>query len=174
MNTRLHTAVMAATFLVTTAASTANAEPAAESAATDRQQLAWSAVDADGNGEATRTEFQAAQVRAATQRFRRLDKDASGTLSPAEYAPALAEAKERRSRLPWIARRRMPEAPSFETIDADRDGGTTLKEWLASSEKRRAKMFERIDDDDSGSVSRQEFDEWQAKMKRFLGRRSGQ
>ncbi len=177
MKTRLPRGAAAPVFLVMAAASTAWAQDGAEGALAsdpaERAEMTWSTLDADGSGEVSRAEFETAQVRVATERFETLDKDGNKALSAAEYQQARAEAIEKRSRLPWFVRRRVPEPPTFEEVDSNHNDGLSLDEWLAAGQKRRNRMFDRADGDDNGTLSKTEFEQWTARMKRFAGSRTG-
>lgn len=131
--------------------------------------MAFAALDTDHSGELSRTELEAGQIRAATERFRGADQDQNETLTAEEYAPVRAQALERRAQLPWFVRRRVPQPPPFESLDADGDRAIALVEWLDAGKARRAKMFDRADRDDSQTISREELEALKARMRRFMG-----
>jgi Ca2+-binding EF-hand superfamily protein len=112
-----------------------------------QNQMSFETLDTDGNGEITRDEM----MQRRTARMMEADADADGKLTVAELEEAMRKRAEARV------------AEMMKTYDADGDGVLVVEEL--SQSPRSGRMFERIDLDKSGGVSREEFEQAQARMK---------
>ncbi|GFE65416.1 EF-hand domain-containing protein [Litoreibacter roseus] len=105
------------------------------------KRASFEAMDADGNGELTRLELQAAQ----TRRITAADANGDDVLTRDEVLAHMQQSQsDRADRL-------------FERRDADNDGRLTLAE-LEPDQNRSDRMFGRIDTNDDGVLSRAEFE----------------
>ena len=137
----------------------------AQQAGGEPPRLIFQELDADGNGEVTLEELQAA----GEARFARADTDGDGALSRDELlAQGQARAEARVDRM-------------LERLDANGDGQLTVAEMEEAREGRGfgrrgpnpERMFERLDADGDGSVTEAEFDEGVARFLERMGRRHG-
>lgn len=105
------------------------------------QRPSFGDLDADGNGEITRPEFEAMR----TARFRQADADSDGKLTLDEMqaqARGIAEARA---------------ATMLKWLDADGDGALSAEE-VPQHRGPGVEMLMRIDADGSGGISQAEFD----------------
>lgn len=107
-------------------------------------KMTFEQLDADGNGEVTQAEMEAAKA----ARFAAADSNGDGVLSVEELAAqASAQIAARTTKM-------------IERFDTDGDGALSQEEM---PKPRRggdsAKMFERLDADGSGGISKEEFEE---------------
>lgn len=118
---------------------TAGAVSAEGKAGHKGHRMSFEALDADGDGQVTRDEMQAA----AKARFASVDTDGDGALSRDELlASSTARAEKRVERM-------------MQRLDTNGDG-------VLSAEERpglREGMFDRADADGSGGISKEEFAE---------------
>lgn len=103
-------------------------------------------IDADGDGQVTRAEMEAAGPAAA---FAAADADGSGALEGAELT-AFEEARQAEHE---AMRLRMRQQRMLDRLDADKDGSLSLEELQA---RGPAGMFERLDADSDGTVTGEE------------------
>ncbi len=108
------------------------------------ERATFEQLDADGSGEVTQAEMEAAKA----ARFATVDTNGDGVLSAEELAAqASAQVAERTAKM-------------IERFDADGDGALSQEEM---PKPRRggdsAKMFERLDADGSGGISKEEFED---------------
>lgn len=102
----------------------------------------FDAIDADGNGEITQAEIDAAQA----ARFAAADTDSDGSLSVEELSVAMEN---------WRSERAARASERIlSRLDENEDGSLSAEE-LAGGD-RSARMFERLDKDDSGTISAEE------------------
>ena len=114
-------------------------------------------LDADGNGEVTKAEMQAA----ADARFASADTDGDGFLSVEELT---AQASERMgARIEKMIERR----------DANDDGKLSRDE-LRPNEERMEKRFARIDADGNGAISKEEFEAMKDKRRAHRRNKAGE
>ncbi len=104
-------------------------------------RASFETLDADGNGEVTMTEMQAAGF----ARFAAADANGDGFLSADEITQKDSERAAKR-----VAR-------MIEKRDANGDGQLSLEE-MQPDEERVAKRFARVDADGNGTISQEEFD----------------
>jgi Ca2+-binding EF-hand superfamily protein len=120
------------------------------------ERMSFEQLDADGSGEVTQAEMEAAKA----ARFAAADANGDGVLSAEELAAqASAQITERTTRM-------------IERFDTDGDGALSQEEM---PKPRRggdsAKMFERLDADGSGGISKEEFENGRKHSRRGGGER---
>lgn len=114
----------------------------------------FAALDADGNGEITLVEMQAA----GDARFAAVDTDGDGFLTQEELeAAGKKRSAERAERM-------------LKHMDENEDGKLS-KDEMKPKKRTPEKFFDRVDTDKSGGISKAEFDEARAKMKERHGKK---
>ncbi len=119
----------------------------------------FATLDADGNGEITLEDLDAAR----DNRFADMDTNGDGQVSEAEFiAHAKARAGERASEM-------------FARLDADGDGSLSrdVLEAREGGGRMAARMIERADTDGSGGVSAEEFEAIKERMAERRGGKMG-
>lgn len=106
-------------------------------------QMTFEQLDADGSGEVTQAEMEAAKA----ARFASADADGDGVLSAAELAAQASSGIAERT------------AKMIERFDEDGDGPLSQEEMPQPRRGGLGKMFERLDADGSGGISEEEFEE---------------
>lgn len=125
--------------VLTAFAVTAGAASAGNKGGHKSHRMSFEQLDADGNGEVTKAEMQAA----AKARFADADANGDGALSRDEMlAAANARAEKRVDRM-------------MERMDANGDGKITPDERPGMPDEK----FDKIDADGSGGISKEEFAE---------------
>lgn len=119
--------------------------------------VSFTELDADGDGEITRTEMTAFGEARATERFQETDTDGDGALSQAELQAAMAKKAEERA------------TQMIKQMDKNDDGQLTQDEMKPP--RRAGRMFNRMDADGSGGISQEEYDEARSHMKNRKHRR---
>lgn len=111
--------------------------------------------DANKDGVVSQAEF----AQSSAERFRKMDVDANGTISPDEFSQYLQE------------RRRQRKQEKFAKLDANTDGVVSLEEYLAFNRARAEQRFRALDKDTDGFVSAKDFAESRRGNRKHAGKR---
>jgi hypothetical protein len=126
----------------------------------------FEALDANGDGSVSTSEFLAAQIERANEAFTRMDSDGDGSLSQDE-APG--------QRPPGAGGRPGGQSGGgFAALDANGDGIITEKEFIEAGANRQKEIFAQIDVDENGEVTEEEMQTFYQRMRERFSGRGGQ
>jgi Ca2+-binding EF-hand superfamily protein len=142
----------------------------------------FEALDANGDGSVSTSEFLAAQIERANEAFTRMDSDGDGSLSQDE-APGQRVAPGSGGGGGGAAGQRPPGAGGrpggqggggFAALDSNGDGIITEKEFIEAGANRQKEMFAQIDVDENGKVTEEEMQTFYQRMRERFSGRGGQ
>ncbi|MBI1493117.1 EF-hand domain-containing protein [Halocynthiibacter styelae] len=131
----------------------------------DREPVAFSDIDANGDGEITEAEFTAHRAAKRTERFETTDTNNDGLLSEDEIKEAGGRRAGRRA------------SRMIDRFDANDDGMLSMDELpehgqghRGGDDDDRESFMERFDEDNNGSISEAEFEAAKEHMQERRGR----
>ncbi len=122
-------------------------------------RMSFEELDANGDGQITKDEMQAQ----AQARFKAVDTDGNGTISLDEMQAQARQRADARA------------AQMFKQMDENGDGALSPDEMKGprGTDDMMDRMFSRADADNNGSLSKQEFDDAQARMQQHMQKAMG-